>query len=120
MGVKCETLDVLNVIRGEYAAKFRVRSKLDGFRWDLVVVYGAAEPEFKYEFLADLVRICRDERLPILLGGDFNIMRRKEENNNNFDGWWSFIFNTIIETLNLREIELTGRQYAVHLGEHVT
>jgi endonuclease/exonuclease/phosphatase family metal-dependent hydrolase len=77
-----------------------------------VAVYGAAQPEFKTDFLADLVRICGDERLPILLGGDFNIIRRREEkNNDNFDGRWSFMFNTIIESLDLREIDLTGRQF---------
>ena len=31
-------------------------------------VYGAAQPELKPDFLADLVHICGDERLPILVG----------------------------------------------------
>lgn len=97
LGVKCETLEVMDVIQGEFAVKFRVKSKLDGFRWALVAVYGAAQPELKPDFLADLVRICGAERLPILVGGDFNIIRRREEkNNDNFDGRWSFMFNTII------------------------
>ena len=42
LGVKCETLEVLNIVRGDYTVKFRVRSKSDGFRWALVAVYGAA------------------------------------------------------------------------------
>jgi hypothetical protein len=46
------------------------------------------------------------------VGGDFNIIRRKEEkNNNNFNHLWPFIFNAIIESLDLREIALSGRQY---------
>ena len=62
-------------------------------------------------FLADLFCICGSEQLPILVEGDFNIIRRREEkNNDNFDGRWSFIFNTIIESLDLREIELSGRK----------
>ena len=40
-----------------------------------MAVYGAAQPELKAEFLADLVRICGSEQLPILVGGDFNIIR---------------------------------------------
>src|SRR3954471_159596 len=93
---------------GDFTVKFRVRSRIDGFNWALVVVYGAAQPELKAEFLADLVRICGSEQLPILVGGDFNIIRRREEkNNDNFDGRWSFMFNTIIESLDLREIELS-------------
>ena len=67
--------------------------------------------EQKPAFLADLVRIC-DDTLPLVVGGDFNIIRRADEkNNNNFDGRWPFMFNTIIESLNLREIELSGRKY---------
>ncbi|XP_037450684.1 metal transporter NRAT1-like [Triticum dicoccoides] len=87
---------------------FRVRSKVDGFDWSLVEVYGAAQAEFKPDFLADLVRVSGSEQLPILVGGDFNIIRRRDEkNNDNSDGRWSFMFNTIIESLDLREIELS-------------
>ena len=53
---------------GDFAVKFRVRSKTDGFNWALVAVYGAAQPELKPDFLADLVRICGSEQLPILVG----------------------------------------------------
>jgi len=79
LGVKCETLEVRSVVLGEFAVKFRVRTKADGFDWALVAVYGAAQPELKPDFLADLVRICGNEQLPLLVGGDFNIIRRKEE-----------------------------------------
>ena len=112
LGVRCDSLEVRSVVMGDFAVKFRVRSKVDGFNWALVAVYGAAQPELKPEFLADLVRICGSEQLPILVGGDFNIIRRREEkNNDNFDGRWSFMFNTIIESLDLREIELSGRKF---------
>src|SRR3954467_11629097 len=67
---------------GDFAVKFRVRSRIDGFNWALVAVYGAAQPELKPDFLADLVRICGSEQLPILVGGDFNIIRRRDEKNN--------------------------------------
>src|SRR5215216_1289594 len=78
----------------------------------LCLYMGAAQPELKPDFLADLVRICGDETLPILVRGDFNIIRRRDEkNNDNFNGRWSMMFNMIIESLSLREIELTGRQY---------
>ena len=41
--------------------------------------------------LAELVRICEKEELPMLVGGDFNIIRRQEEkNNDNFDARWPF------------------------------
>lgn len=45
-------------------------------------VYGAAQDEHKAESLAELVRICEAETLPMLVGGDFNIIRHREEKNN--------------------------------------
>ena len=112
LGVRCETLEVCSVVMGDFVVKFRVRSKEDGFNWALVAVYGAAQPELKPDFLADLVRMCGSEQLPYLVGGDFNIIRQREDkNNDNFDGRWSFMFNTIIESLDLREIELSGRKF---------
>lgn len=39
-------------------------------------------------------------------------MRRPEDkNNNNFNYRWPNLFNAVIESLELREIEMTGRQY---------
>ena len=45
-------------------------------------------------------------------GGDFNITRRQEEkNNSNFNAHRPFIFNFIIESLSLKELQMSGRQY---------
>jgi hypothetical protein len=78
----------------------------------VVAVYGAAEDVNKPAYLSELVRICESESIPMLFGGDFNIMRREEENNNNnLIPRWSFIFIAITESLDLREISLSGRQY---------
>jgi hypothetical protein len=52
------------------------------------------------------------ERLPILMGGDFNILRHAhEKNKENFEGRWHFLFNCVIDGLNLRELEMSGRRY---------
>jgi exonuclease III len=89
-----------------------VKSKIDEFELLLVPVYGVAQDKFKHDFLADLVRMCDSETLPILLAGDFNILRRPgEKSNHNFNPRWSFVFNAVIENLNLREIALSGRQF---------
>jgi hypothetical protein len=52
---------------------FCVTSKVNNFKCVLVVVYGAAQDE---QFVSKLVRICEDEPLHMLVGGDFNIIRR--------------------------------------------
>ena len=33
LGVRCDSLEVHSVVMGDFAVKFRVRSKADGFNW---------------------------------------------------------------------------------------
>jgi hypothetical protein len=106
------TLVVNRVDSGDYCVKLSITSKKDGFQWLLVPVYGAAQDKNKYEFLAELVRTCEFETIPILLAGDFNNLRKSEDKSyNNFNPRLPFIFNAIIENLNPREIALSGRQF---------
>jgi hypothetical protein len=72
-----------------------------------MAVYGAAQDVQKPPFLAELVRMCEDQSLSLLVGGDVNIIRSPlEKNNDNYNARWAFVFNAIIESLNLREIVL--------------
>jgi hypothetical protein len=81
VGLNMETLSIQKVETGEFCVKLFVKSKLDGFEWILVGVYGAAQEALKPDFLAELVQICKNESLPMLVGGDLNIIRRKEDKN---------------------------------------
>jgi hypothetical protein len=56
-----------------------MKCKRDGFEWNFVSVYGAAQDAQKPDFLAELVRMCDNQDLPMMVGGDFNIIRKKEE-----------------------------------------
>jgi exonuclease III len=112
VGINSETIEVMNVITGDFSVRMHLKCKKDGFEWAFVPVYGAAQDALKPDFLAELVRMCEIQFLPILIGGDFNILRKKDEkNNDNFNARWPFVFNAIIESLNLREIALSGRQF---------
>jgi hypothetical protein len=56
--------------------------------------------------------LSNTETLPILIGGDFNILRSpSEKNNDRFDHHWSFLFNAVIDGLDLRELHMLGRRY---------
>jgi hypothetical protein len=56
--------------------------------------------------------VCSKETIPFIIGGDFNLIRRPDEKNNeNFNDRWRFLFNAVIDTLNLRELEMTGRKF---------
>jgi hypothetical protein len=96
----------------DFYVKLFVKTKSDGFEWILVGVYGAAQDALIPDFQIEIFRICESENLPMLVGGDFNIIRRpKEKNNDNFNASWPFIFNEIIETLDLRDVIMSGRQF---------
>jgi hypothetical protein len=77
-----------------------------------VAVYGAAQPKFKESFLTELVQSCRNEKLPLCIGRDFNIIgSSKEKSNDRFEERWPFLFNAVIDSMDLREIEMSGRKY---------
>jgi hypothetical protein len=64
-------------------------------------IWGRTRWKKNPEFLSELVWTCDNEQLPMLIGGDFNILRRNEEkNNDNFNARWAFMFNAIIESLD--------------------
>jgi hypothetical protein len=48
---------------------------VDEFKWVLAVVYEHAQDEFKESFLAELVNMCSHENLPLVIGGDYNVLR---------------------------------------------
>ena len=57
-----------------------------------------------------MVPLCNVDDKPLLIGGDFNIIRRSsEKSNNRFNDRWPFLFSACIESLDLRELELFGR-----------
>jgi endonuclease/exonuclease/phosphatase family metal-dependent hydrolase len=48
-----------------------------------------------------------------MVGGDFNIVRSPSEKNNlRYNDRWLFLFNVVINSLDLRDLELSGRQYS--------
>jgi hypothetical protein len=76
-----------------------------------VAVYGATQPDFKEVFLTELVQACSKVSLPPLIRVDFNIINPSEKSNDRYDDRWPFLFNAIIDGLDLWEIEMPRRKY---------
>nr|XP_045089534.1 uncharacterized protein LOC123497248 [Aegilops tauschii subsp. strangulata] len=105
-------MDVLASSDGEFHIKLHIRNKADNFTWTLVALYGATQDEFKAEFLHELVNLAKDNPYPILIGGDFNLLRfPNEKSRGRFDDHWPFLFNAVIDSLDLREVSMIGRQF---------
>jgi hypothetical protein len=105
-------MEVIARSGGDYHIKLHIRNRADNFLWSLVAVYGAAQDEFKADFLREMVNLAKDNPHPILIGGDFNLLRfRHEKSKGRFDDHWPFLFNAIIDSLDLREVSMIGRQF---------
>jgi hypothetical protein len=52
------------------------------------------------------------EFFSLIMGGDFNILRHPSEKNKaNYNARWPFLFNAVIDGLNLIELEMMGHKY---------
>ena len=111
LGINPLTFDI-GQIEGDFFIRFKLRHKEDDFKFNLISIYGPAQLDLKSHFLSELVRVCSKETVPIIIGGDFNIIRSPDEKNNeNYNDRWPFLFNAVIDTLSLRELEMAGRKF---------
>jgi hypothetical protein len=63
-----------------------VRSRKDGFKWEVMVVYGPAQHERSESFLEELSEKCKRTIVCMLIACDFNFIKgRGDTNNNNID-----------------------------------
>ena len=89
-----------------------IMNKRSGFKWTLINAYGAAHTKDKKDFLIDFVHMLGHNKLHLVIGGDFNIIRRINERSRAKKlPVWSFYFNSIIEHWGLKELELSGRSF---------
>lgn len=69
-------------------------------------IYGPAQHSHSVDFLKEVQDFCANENLPILMGGDFNLIRNnKERNQGQGDPRLMDLFNNFIGDLQLREIQ---------------
>ena len=89
-----------------------IRDRLSNFRWSLVIVYGLAYHDLSAVFLDELDSLCASASLPLLIGGDFNLIRSCEEKNSaNYNFPVIRDFNNFIGKYQLREVARSGGKY---------
>jgi exonuclease III len=112
VGFDANVFDIREKEMGDFMIKILVVHKENGFIWNFINVYDAAQNDQKQKVLSELSSFCSKCKHPMLVGGDFNILR-KETNKNKPGGTnkWSSLFNSIIDFHNLVELDLNGRLY---------
>jgi hypothetical protein len=109
LGINLQTFHIGEIEEGDLFVKFKIRNEDSNFKWLLDSFYGAVQQNRKEAFVSELLHLCAKETLPIVIGGDFNVMRDPlEKINSNFDNRCLFLFNAIIYCFNLRELDLSG------------
>ena len=58
-----------------------VRHKRKNFSWEIVNIYGPAQHHMTQEFLEELQSKCSNTSIPMVLGGDFNLIRKLDDKN---------------------------------------
>jgi hypothetical protein len=112
LGIDLDIFDIGAVDEGDFYVKWHLCNKENNLKWALVAIYGPTQSNLKEKFLTEMVQMCSHELLPILIGGDFNILRNpSEKNNDNFNHRWPFLFNSVIDWLNLRELKMSRRKF---------
>jgi hypothetical protein len=79
LGVRMDTMEVIAHSGGDYHIKLHIHNKADNLLWSLVAVYGPAQEEYKAALLHELLNLAKDNPYPILIGGDFNLLRFRHE-----------------------------------------
>lgn len=98
-GINLDRFDIISVEVGTFSIASLVLEKKTNKKFKLVTVYGPAHDDKKELFLSELSNVCSSHSHPMLIGGDFNILRFSSEKNKNFRGnKFSDMFNYIINS----------------------
>jgi exonuclease III len=74
-GVNLDNARVVMKDRGEFFSILGVISRENNFQWEIINVYGPVQIERKSAFLHELTQKMLSVSWPILMGGDFNLIR---------------------------------------------
>ncbi|GJN39683.1 hypothetical protein PR202_gb28818 [Eleusine coracana subsp. coracana] len=111
-GVNLDRFDVIDFIPGDFSIATTIHDKRNKMDLKLVFIYGPAHGEGREQFLLELAQICNNNKLPMLIGGAFNIRRFCSDKNKPCSlNKWSDMFNHVINTHELRDLHLNGGKY---------
>jgi hypothetical protein len=89
VGIRTSTMEILDNSGEDFHIKLHVRNKSDDFVWSLVSIYGATQDVHKPAFLREMVNLAKNNLHPIIIGGDFNLLRYpNEKSKGRFDNHW--------------------------------
>lgn len=96
----------------DYSISVMLTNKIFGFVFKLVVVYGSPCEDSKHAFIDQLHSVMCSWQGPVMLGGDFNLVRNPADKSNSLVNFkWVDLFNDWISKWGIIELELRNRRY---------
>ena len=112
LGVRENVMELVSVQNFKFCATAVIRNVSDKFVWRLGVVYGSPYEEGKQEFIDELHTLFDNWDGPMLIGGDFNLVRNQDEKSNGvINQLWVDAFNDWINRWGLLELKNSSRSY---------
>jgi hypothetical protein len=112
LGIHDSVLEVGDIEKGEFFLSTSPLHKPSAFLFEFVGVYGPADHSRSTTFLGELERKVSSSRHPVVVSGDFNLIRGAVNKNNcNID--WTRVaqFNDCIARMGLRELARSGANF---------
>ena len=112
LGVKDATFEVGSMDRGSHFVSMELWERDVNFKWEVIVVYGPADHRRSEAFLVELHRKVASAQLPVVVGGDFNLIRTEEDKSNNLVNFPRMqLFNDCIADMGLQELDRVGARF---------
>ena len=112
LGAKKDTFDFVAFDHGIFWASMVVSLRSLNSLLEIMVVYGPANHAMSYAFLDELSIKIESCQLPLLIGGDFNLLRvPSDKSSPNFSWPLADAFNAFIRDMAIREIPRVGARF---------
>ena len=112
LGTKKDTFDFVAFDHGIFWASTVVSIRSLNSLVEILVVYGPADHAMSYAFLDELSIKIESCQLPLLIGGDFNLLRvPSDKSSPNFSWPLADAFNGFIRDMAIREVPRVGAWY---------
>jgi hypothetical protein len=112
LGVKEDTFEVDDMDHEEFFVSMALTHRRSNLRWEVIIVYGPADHRRSPAFLAKLTSKVDRCTTPVMIAGDFNLIRSPEDKSSaHVDLPRMRMFNDCIADLALREITRAGARY---------
>jgi exonuclease III len=112
MGVKDEAFEVGAIDQGVFFLSAAIYHRASKFKFEAIGVYGPADHSKSVDFLVELEAKVQRYSMPVLVFGDFNLIRGAQDKNNANINWPRVnAFNDAIARMALREVAHVGARF---------